>query len=231
VVPEQAATPIFEQVVTSWFVEPAAKPLGRRNGSAAPVEWPAVGAGEAGAAAGSGSGPESAGGSRADASAAHRTFPAEAADSPARAGTVSRSETTSAALPAADYAVSSPDWPTPDWPTAVEEPVEEPAARAETAVVGEWDTPADRTRQAAESALRPAVAQRLTGAGLPTRRPGAQLAPGAVVSRGRAQAGGTFRDAAAVRSSLARHYQGMRAARQETAARAEESGTDEGDPR
>ncbi|EOD59053.1 hypothetical protein, partial [Amycolatopsis vancoresmycina] len=76
------------------------------------------------------------------------------------------------------------------------------------------------------------AAQRLTEAGLPTRRPGAQLAPGAVVPRVREQAGGApFRDAAAVRSSLSRHYQGMRAARRETAARAGESGKDEGDPR
>jgi hypothetical protein len=139
-----------------------------------------------------------------------------------------------------------------DWPTAFEKPVapapksapashraDSPAPAADrpghpTVPVGGWDTPADRTRQAAESALTPAVAQRLTGAGLPTRRPGAQLAPGAVVPRVREQAGGAFRDAAAVRTSLSRHYQGMRAARQQTAARAEEaeeSGKDEVDPR
>jgi hypothetical protein len=47
----------------------------------------------------------------------------------------------------------------------------------------------------------------------------------------REQSGGAFRDAAAVRTSLSRHYQGMRAARRETAARAEESGKDEVDPR
>jgi hypothetical protein len=34
-----------------------------------------------------------------------------------------------------------------------------------------------------------------------------------------------------VRSSLSRHYQGMRAARMESAARAEQSGKDEVDPR
>jgi hypothetical protein len=45
----------------------------------------------------------------------------------------------------------------------------------------------------------------------------------------REQTGGAFRDAAAVRNSLSRHYQGMRAARQQSAARAE--GKDEVDPR
>ncbi|OXM60589.1 ATP-binding protein [Amycolatopsis vastitatis] len=199
VVPAQASTPIFEQVVTSWFTEPTAKPVVRRNGAAAPVEWPAVGGGAAAVPA-------------IETPAAHRASPAEpATDTPVEPATASASH---AAEPAAP-------------PTSVEKPV----APLGKAPVGVWDDPADRTRHAAESALKPAVAQRLTDAGLPTRRPGAQLAPGAVVPRAREQTGGTFRDAAAVRSSLSRHYQGMRAARQETAARAERSGKDEVDPR
>ncbi|MEV6922484.1 ATP-binding protein, partial [Amycolatopsis sp. NPDC051106] len=47
VVPAQASTPIFEQVVTSWFVEPVAKPLSRRDAPAEPVEWPAAADGTA----------------------------------------------------------------------------------------------------------------------------------------------------------------------------------------
>ncbi|MGW4063092.1 sensor histidine kinase [Amycolatopsis sp. NPDC004747] len=187
VVPAQASTPIFEQVVTSWFTEPVAKPVVKRNGTAEPVRWPVA---EAPAVtADRGTEPDG------EASGAHRAIPAE----------------TAAETPAARPAAPSP--------------------AAEPTSAGDWDTPADRTRQAAESALQAPAAQHLTDAGLPTRRPGAQLAPGAVVPRVREQTGGTFRDAAAVRSSLSRHYQGMRAARLETAARAEQSGKDEVDPR
>ncbi|WP_326954419.1 sensor histidine kinase [Amycolatopsis sp. NBC_01286] len=157
-VPPQAPTPIFEQVVTSWFTEPI-EPL--PGLPAAPVPPPA---------------------------------PAPAPAPP----------------PAA---VTPPPKPKP-----------KPAA--------EWATPAaEHARHAAEDALEPPVAPKLTDAGLPTRRPGAQLAPGAVVPRVREEPGGGFRDASAVRNSLSRHYQGMRAARQQTATRAEESGKDEVDPR
>ncbi|WP_103353411.1 ATP-binding protein [Amycolatopsis sp. CA-128772] len=226
-VPAQASTPIFEQVVTSWFTEPGAKPVVRRNGSAAPVSWPT---GEEAAAE-----PEEET-DRTESAAEYRALSAEP---------VNRGETPAAphAKPAVEAVdVSRPGHaeattPPPATP-AVEPPAEHVPAHAadtpaaETTVVGGWDTPADRVRQAAESALRPAPAQRVTDAGLPTRRPGAQLAPGAVVPRVREQAGGApFRDAAAVRSSLSRHYQGMRAARQETAARAGQSGKDEVDPR
>ncbi|GLY39779.1 histidine kinase [Amycolatopsis sp. NBRC 101858] len=312
VVPTQAPTPIFEQVVTSWFSEPVAKPLPRRDApvewppaaEGAPVEWPpAVSNGRTakpGAADRTGSAetadsvdragwPGSAG-ERADSaaraenspadragwpgsaaersaptdsdraaspdllgwaarngsSAAHRASATEPADPAGRADFAAdqapAAGTPAAGTPAAHHASAEPAAasashaadpgaiPGSDWPASVDKPVSraEPAA----APVGEWDTPADRTRQAAESALKPAVAQRLTDAGLPTRRPGAQLAPGAVVPRVREQTGGaSFRDAAAVRTSLSRHYQGMRAARQETAARAEETGKDEVDPR
>ncbi|MEV5714975.1 ATP-binding protein [Amycolatopsis mediterranei] len=255
VVPAQASTPIFEQVVTSWFTEPPAKPVVRRNGAKGPVQWPA--AGERPEA----SGPEE--NPAAEPSAAHR-----APDSPAAESAVDRIAPVEAVWPgAAEGSVVRGAEPAdriaptePGWPSRAETPAAHRAAPAEQtafaeaasrahqaetapahaadptlrpapAPVGEWDTPADRTRQAAESALKPPAAQNLTDAGLPTRRPGAQLAPGAVVPRVREQAGGTFRDAAAVRSSLSRHYQGMRAARLESAARTEQSGKDEVDPR
>ncbi|WIX98765.1 ATP-binding protein [Amycolatopsis mongoliensis] len=229
VVPEQASTPIFEQVVTSWFTEPVAKPLPRRD---VPVEWP----------------PPATNGraTRSEAPADPVGWPpaadesAVAADRAGQNGTTAAhrapladpAESTSQPASPAEAAASSGAEPAPttaDWPTSAETPAARPEKTA--APVGEWDTPADRTRQAAESALKPSIAQRLTDAGLPTRRPGAQLAPGAVVPRVREQTGGAFRDAAAVRTSLSRHYQGMRAARRETAARAEESGKDEVDPR
>jgi signal transduction histidine kinase len=266
VVPAQASTPIFEQVVTSWFTEPAVKPLIRRD---APVEWPVPVEGAAtewppaapnGRAtrpadrAAPAEKPAVAAGSPADRAApadlaewpppaekpADRTAPADPAEWPPSADEsavatdrTGRNGTTAAhrADPAEPASPAEADGATPasDRPTSAETP----AARHEkgAAPVGEWETPADRTRQAAESALKPAIAQRLTDAGLPTRRPGAQLAPGAVVPRVREQAAGTFRDAAAVRTSLSRHYQGMRAARRETVARTEESGKDEVDPR
>ncbi|WP_410671513.1 ATP-binding protein [Amycolatopsis sp. cmx-4-68] len=295
VVPAQASTPIFEQVVTSWFTEPVAKPLVRRSGRAEPVpaaEWP--GAEEAAAASGTGGlaaaegrasaeQPVASGEGRATAaddlaSADHLATaagdwpasgerPGTAADHPAnpagdwpasverpgiaadRGATAGRPAASDSPASADHPATPAASWPTADWPTVFEKPVAPPdrpapaSHRADSttpdrtsrpaASVGAWDTPADRTRQTAESALTPAVAQRLTEAGLPTRRPGAQLAPGAVVPRVREQTGGAFRDAAAVRTSLSRHYQGMRAARQQTAARAEaeESGKDEVDPR
>ncbi|WP_410639118.1 sensor histidine kinase [Amycolatopsis sp. lyj-346] len=222
VVPAQASTPIFEQVVTSWFTEPSAKPVVRRNGTAGPVKWPSAAetlavpaervarADPAGEASGTFAVPAERV-TRADpvseTSGAHRAIPAEATP----AGHSGAAEPPAADSPPA--ATSSPTTPPEQLP------------------VGDWDTPADRTRQTAESALKPASAQRLTDAGLPTRRPGAQLAPGAVAPRGREQTGGSFRDAAAVRSSLSRHYQGMRAARLETAARTDQSGKDEVDPR
>ncbi|MGW5720064.1 ATP-binding protein [Amycolatopsis sp. NPDC003865] len=228
VVPAQASTPIFEQVVTSWFTEPAAKPVVRRNGSAAPGEWPAVGK-QAPSEAEPVEPAEWPGGGTVAAQGTSAAEPAgrgEGAEWPGGVETAA-APTASAAGPAEPAARPEPASAHADWPTSVEKPV----TRAEKPVIGEWDTPADRARQAAESALKPAVAQRLTDAGLPTRRPGAQLAPGAAVPRVREQNGGSFRDAAAVRSSLSRHYQGMRAARQETAARAEEPRKDEVDPR
>ncbi|WP_328457435.1 sensor histidine kinase [Amycolatopsis sp. NBC_00438] len=164
VVPPQAPTPIFEQVVTSWFAEPV-EPLPALPPVPAPPSAP----------------------------------PPAPTPAPAPAATTPKPAVTPAPKP-------------------------KPAA--------EWATPAaEHARHAAESALEPAVPPQLTDAGLPTRRPGAQLAPGAVVPRVRDEPGGGFRDASAVRNSLSRHYQGMRAARRQTATRTEESGKDEVDPR
>jgi signal transduction histidine kinase len=78
---------------------------------------------------------------------------------------------------------------------------------------GEWATPADQVRQAAEAAVGTVDGLELTGSGLPTRRPGAQLAPGSVAPRQPEPATASFRDPAAVRNNLSRHYSGMRAAR------------------
>jgi hypothetical protein len=247
--------------VTSWFVEPSVKPLTRRDApvewppaDGEPAEWPpaapdgrvakpeAPADPDRTAPADQVDWPAAADKSTADragrdgTTAAHRASPADSvpADRAGRTGTTAAHRASpadpadSAAQPAAP-AEAAASAEGADWATSVEQPVARP--EPSTAPVGEWDTPADRTRQAAESALKPAIAQRLSDAGLPTRRPGAQLAPGAVVPRVREQNGGTFRDAAAVRTSLSRHYQGMRAARQETVARTEETGKDEVDPR
>ncbi|MDS0138742.1 MULTISPECIES: ATP-binding protein [unclassified Amycolatopsis] len=286
VVPAQASTPIFEQVVTSWFTEPPAKPVARRNGKPGPVEWPAVGSAAelpaASAVEGELGSPVARRASAAELSAAsavegdlgspvaRRASAAElpvvsaadrdlespvarrasAAEMPAASAVEGELESAAAyrasvAEPAEVSAVpvervagverasesSGAHRVVPAERASDTPPATDSGTRPELTPVGDWDTPADRTRQAAETALQPPAAQNLTGAGLPTRRPGAQLAPGAVVPRVRDQTGGSFRDAAAVRSSLSRHYQGMRAARMETAARAERSGKDEEDPR
>ncbi|WP_236795131.1 ATP-binding protein [Amycolatopsis sp. GM8] len=80
-----------------------------------------------------------------------------------------------------------------------------------------WVTPADEARLAAETAVRPSTPPVVTDAGLPTREPGAQLAPGAALPRTKTRAQTDFRDPVAVRNNLSRHYNGMRAARQRTA--------------
>jgi hypothetical protein len=80
-----------------------------------------------------------------------------------------------------------------------------------------WTTPADEARLAAEAAVVNPGDLELTASGLPTRRPGSQLAPGAVSPRQTAMQDNAFRDATAVRNNLSRHYSGMRAARHRTA--------------
>ncbi|WP_318306330.1 ATP-binding protein [Amycolatopsis solani] len=81
-----------------------------------------------------------------------------------------------------------------------------------------WVSPADQVRQAAEAAVGPTGEPEFTDSGLPTRQPGAQLAPGSAAPRRPPQADPSFRDPAAVRSNLSRHYSGMRAARHRVAA-------------
>ncbi|ASR39560.1 histidine kinase [Prauserella marina] len=89
-------------------------------------------------------------------------------------------------------------------------------------VVSNWfaDAPGERVAEPSEAA-RPSAElpqSAVTAAGLPTRKPGAQLSPGAALPRRRTPAQpASFRDPAAVRSNLARHYQGMQAARRQAA--------------
>ncbi|WP_225439843.1 ATP-binding protein [Amycolatopsis eburnea] len=350
VVPAQASTPIFEQVVTSWFTEPAAKPLTRRSPRAEPAgwpteadvadrppngtavngsgEWPVVPDGETGARAdrsGTGEWPVvpaadhtgSGGAGRADRTGSGEWLSVPAADRPGSGGAGHADRSGSGAWPVvppaegadrsdpaerlgavgggagrgdrsdpaerlgaagggagrgdrsdpadrlgaagggagrADRSASgehpaaaapkgadrakpghparSGEWPPPSAPESAARPdathAEHPDRPAPPA---DWSSPADQARRAAESALQPATVHNLSAAGLPTRRPGAQLAPGAALPRVREPDGAAFRDATAVRNSLSRHYQGMRAARRQTAARADESGKDGVEPR
>jgi signal transduction histidine kinase len=82
---------------------------------------------------------------------------------------------------------------------------------------GGWASPADEVRQAAEAAVGTLDDLEFTESGLPTRQPGAQLAPGSVAQRQDRPADTSFRDPAAVRNNLSRHYSGMRAARHRVA--------------
>ncbi|KAA9165633.1 HAMP domain-containing protein [Amycolatopsis acidicola] len=102
-----------------------------------------------------------------------------------------------------------------NWFTEHSPDTPEPAQRSQN-----WLTAADDARRAAEDAVRQSTPATISPAGLPTRTPGAQLAPGAALPRerpGGRQATTDFRDATAVRNNLSRHYNGMRAARQRTA--------------
>ncbi|WP_410673855.1 ATP-binding protein [Amycolatopsis sp. cmx-4-68] len=91
-------------------------------------------------------------------------------------------------------------------------------APANPAQPGAWATPADEVRQVAEAAVGTLDDLEFTDSGLPARRPGAQLAPGAAAPRRPQPPDGAFRDPAAVRNNLSRHYSGMRAARHRVAA-------------
>lgn len=110
---------------------------------------------------------------------------------------------------------------------------EKPASHAGPAdQANGWVTPTDEAWQAAENAVNAPAESTVTAAGLPTRNPGARLAPGAAVPRPATVSQSTdFRDPAAVRSNLARHYSGMRAARQRTGNSAEPTGEGKADPR
>ncbi|WP_235783602.1 HAMP domain-containing sensor histidine kinase [Amycolatopsis orientalis] len=89
-----------------------------------------------------------------------------------------------------------------------DEPGAAPADRTE-----QWVTPVDQVRLAAEVAVGGLADIEFTESGLPTRQPGAQLAPGAAAPRRPQPQDTSFRDPAAVRNNLSRHYSGMRAAR------------------
>ncbi|MEU5259457.1 ATP-binding protein [Amycolatopsis sp. NPDC021455] len=95
---------------------------------------------------------------------------------------------------------------------------EAPAKPASPASNGGWASPADQVRQAAEAAVGSLDDVEFTDSGLPTRQPGAQLAPGSVTPRQPKPVDTSFRDPAAVRNNLSRHYSGMRAARHRVAA-------------
>jgi signal transduction histidine kinase len=108
-----------------------------------------------------------------------------------------------------------------------------PAGEPEPAEVKTgWVTPADEVRQAAEDAVNLPADTPITSAGLPTRKPGAQLAPGAAAPRKTAEPRpAAFRDPEAVRNNLARHYSGMRAARVRTGTETGQRGEGKADPR
>ncbi|TDQ01388.1 ATP-binding protein [Labedaea rhizosphaerae] len=125
-------------------------------------------------------------------------------------------------------------WFTPE-PVDEDEPPQPPV----------WHTPADAAWRAAGEAVGPPAKSvptppppvgGTTSAGLPMRKPGARLAPGALTNAqpnnqnvarpatpggkgsGTATDRGDFRDPAAIRNNLSRHYEGMRRARQRTKA-------------
>ncbi|WP_239071787.1 ATP-binding protein [Amycolatopsis sp. SID8362] len=175
---------------------------------------------------------------RADSSGSGEWPVVSAADSPDRSDLVDRlgaagraDRSTSAERPTSAAAKGADRPAAESRPNPVANPTHPDQPAPPTRTTADWSSPTDQARQAAESALRPAALQNLSAAGLPTRRPGAQLAPGAALPRVREPDGAAFRDATAVRNSLSRHYQGMRAARRQTAARADESGKDGVEPR
>lgn len=110
--------------------------------------------------------------------------------------------------------ITAPDAPTPIFDQIVagwfiETPIPAPVA---------WRTPADTARRAAETAVRRPKRSPVGNTGLPVRKPGAQLAPGAARpdSAPDGPRSADFRDPVAVRNNLSRHYSGMLAARQRT---------------
>ncbi len=120
----------------------------------------------------------------------------------------------------------------PRWPAEEPPPVADPptpifdqmlshwfaeSTPATPAGPGAWATPADQVRQAAEAAVGTLDDTEFTDSGLPARTPGAQLAPGSVAPRPQQPPDSSFRDPAAVRNNLSRHYSGMRAARHRVA--------------
>ncbi|MFI7122714.1 ATP-binding protein [Amycolatopsis sp. NPDC049868] len=87
-----------------------------------------------------------------------------------------------------------------------------------------WTVPADATQKAAQKVLQPPTDTLSTEVGLPIRKPGAHLAPGTAAPPATARSSAGFRDPAVIRSGLARHSQGLQAARRRTAEPPSESG-------
>ncbi|MFE0023346.1 HAMP domain-containing protein [Amycolatopsis sp. NPDC059021] len=85
--------------------------------------------------------------------------------------------------------------------------------------------PADATRRATGKVFPPSTNTPSTEAGLPIRKPGAHLAPGAAAPPTTARSTAGFRDPAVIRSGLARHSQGLWAARRRTAESPSDSGS------
>ncbi|WP_431874804.1 sensor histidine kinase [Amycolatopsis sacchari] len=141
-------------------------------------------------------------------------------------GTPARTPVAVAAVNGHSYSAPPPPPPQPPARTPIFERVvsnwfseHTPDDQAEQAPAARnWVTPSDEARRAAERAVQQPATAVLSPAGLPTRRPGAQLAPGAAQPRrGGAAKPADFRDPAAVRNNLSRHYNGLRAARLRTA--------------
>ena len=131
-------------------------------------------------------------------------------------------------LDLADTAVQSGDLPL-DWPMPGPTPIFDRMAsrwfaEAEASANREW-APAevDAARLVAATAMEPMEPVEPNRAGLPIRVPGAHLAPGAAQERQQSLPDNGFRDPAAVRENLSRHYHGMRAARRKTNGAAVES--------
>ena len=111
------------------------------------------------------------------------------------------------------------DWPTRSGPTPIFDRMASRWFDELDSARRQW-APAevDQARRDAESAVEPTEAAQPGPSGLPTRVPGAQLAPGAAQPRQpTASQDNGFRDPAAVRENLSRHYRGVRAARRKNA--------------
>ncbi|MFE3700437.1 hypothetical protein ACFXO7_21480, partial [Nocardia tengchongensis] len=96
--------------------------------------------------------------------------------------------------------------PTPIYQRMVSEWLVEPADGQQTGAA--WSSSSDLGWAAAEDAANPTTTSRTEG-GLPIRRPGAQLVPGAVAQ----EDDGSGRDPEEIRNSLSRHLSGVHSGR------------------
>ena len=118
---------------------------------------------------------------------------------------------------AEDATVRSGDLPL-DWPTPIFDRMASRWFDERGTPNAPWAPAAvDQARSTAHTAMEPDHTARPSPNGLPTRVPGAHLAPGAVdEGRENPKQDTNFRDPAAIRDNLSRHYRGMRAARGKT---------------